>query len=77
LPGIKPVGIDPQFLRNHFSGLAAIAPVLDRFTFEGFVEFTVGFDRCLVHGLAGSLFTQSSVRQFDSSPRVVVVREWC
>src|ERR1035437_5309956 len=68
LPGIEPVSIDPQFLRNHFRRFAALAPVLDRFTFEGFVEFTTGFDRCLIHGLAGSLFTQSFVRQFDSSP---------
>lgn len=35
---------------------------------EGFVEFTARFDRCLVHGLGGSLFTQFPVRQFEATP---------
>ena len=66
-PGIQPVGVEAQFLGNHFSGLAAGKPVLDGFTFERFVEFTAGVGGCLGHGLDGSLITQSSVRQFETA----------
>ena len=67
LPSIEPVGIESQFLGDHFSGLTALKPVQDRFTFERFVEFAADFDKCLVHGLEGSLFTQFSVRQFEAA----------
>ena len=67
LPSVEPVGIESQFLGDHFSGLTALKPVQDRFTFECFVEFAADFDRCLVHGLDDSLFTQFSVRQFEAT----------
>jgi len=56
-PSIDPVGLEAQLLSDHFSGLAALKPVLDRFAFERFVEFTTDldrrlFDRCLLHVLA-------------------------
>src|ERR1035437_8434451 len=50
LPGIKPVGFEAQFLRDHRSRLATAMPVLERFALEGFIEFTTDFNRCLVHG---------------------------
>ena len=43
-------------------------PVLDRFTFEGFIEFTPGFDGCWFHHLIASLFTPFPVRQFEATP---------
>src|ERR1035437_7993750 len=50
LPGIKPVGFEAQFLRDHRGRLATAMPVLERFALEGFIEFTTDFNRCLVHG---------------------------
>ena len=58
---------EAQFLGNHFRGFAARKPVLDGFTFERFIESTAGLGGCLGHGLDGSLFTQSSVRQFEAA----------
>jgi len=40
---------------------------LERFALESCIEFTADFNRCLVHGLDGSLFTQFSVRQFEAA----------
>ena len=71
LPSIESVGLNPQFLGGHMSRLAAPKPVLDGFMFEGFIEFTADFDRGLVHGWYGSLFTLSSVRQFEAASRDV------
>src|SRR2546421_12168479 len=66
-PGVEQVRVDAQFLSNHFSGLAAVEPVLDRLAFEGFVEFPALSDRCLFHWFDHSLFTQFSVRQFEAT----------
>ena len=43
-PSIKPVGLEAQLLGDDLSGLAALEPVLDRFTFECFIELTTDFD---------------------------------
>src|SRR5580692_11782877 len=50
-PSVKPLGVKTQLLGDHSSGLTALEPVLDCFTFECFVEFTTDFDRCLLHVL--------------------------
>src|SRR5690242_19580241 len=42
-------------------------PVLDRFAFEGFVEFPTLWDRCLFHWFDRSLSTRFSVRQFGAT----------
>ena len=60
--------IYPQLLGDHFRRLAAGKPVVNGFAFEGLIEFTADFDGCLVHVLAGSLFTQFTVRQFEAAP---------
>src|SRR5580700_7688115 len=69
LPRIEPVGFESQFLGDHFSRLAALQPVQDRFTFKRFIEFAADFDWCLVHGLVLSLFTQFSVRQYEATSK--------
>src|SRR6202050_1240237 len=64
-PGVKQAGGDAQLLPHHLSGLATIEPVLNCLAFESFVEFPALSDRCLFHRSDRSLFTQSSVRQFE------------
>ena len=66
-PGIKPVGFEAEFPGDHSGRLATGEPILQRFALEGFSEFTADLNRCLVHGLDGSLFTQFSVRQFEAA----------
>src|SRR2546426_3992498 len=77
LPGVEPVGSQSQLLGNHRRGLAAGEPVLDGFTFEGFIEFTTGLDGYLCHGLVRLLFTQSSVRQFEATSSSISWRRGC
>ena len=77
LPGIEPVAVDPQLLGDHCRRLAAGQPVVNGFAFERFIEFTAGLDGWLCHGLVGSLFTQSSVRQSEAaSYRDLTDEEW-
>ena len=59
--------MEAQFLGDHFCGLAALEPVLNRFSFERLVEFTARLDRCLFHELDQSLFAQFPVRQFEAT----------
>src|SRR5688572_4949655 len=66
-PGIELISIDAQFLGDGLSGLAAGQPMIERFTSERVIEFTARFGRCLVHGLASSLFAQFPVRQFEAT----------
>src|SRR5580700_6822994 len=69
-PSIEPVGLEAQFLGDDLSGLAALEPVLDRFTFECFIKLTTDFDRCLLHVLH-HCFTRFSVRQIGATSKIM------
>ena len=66
-PGIKPVGFEAEFPGDHRGRFATVEPILQCFPLEGFIEFTADFNRCWVHGIKLSLFTQFSVRQFETA----------